>query len=54
MTKNQEKPLIYWKVGKNGEKHELPDGAHIFLWDHPLSTYVEFFCDVDGGVKLLG
>lgn len=50
MTKNQDKVLIYWQVGKDGEKHELPDGAHVFLWDHKLKAYAEFFCNKEEGL----
>jgi hypothetical protein len=33
------KPLIYWQVGPNGEKHEIPERASVHFWNESEREY---------------
>jgi len=37
-TNSKEKPLIYWQVG-DGPKHEIPEGAVVYVWDPMQKAY---------------
>jgi hypothetical protein len=44
-----DKPLIYWVVGKDGIKHELPDGAKICVYEVKSNHYKEIWIDPKTG-----
>jgi len=50
MSTEHETPQIYWRVG-NGEKHSIPDGAHVFFLNGD-EDYVEVFNDLTANPML--
>jgi hypothetical protein len=52
MTVEGTKPVMYWQVDK-GEKHQVPENAHLLVWDAKQKCYTEIFIGKDGTVKLV-
>lgn len=40
MSVESPKPKIYWQVGRDGEKHEIPENATVWFWSEKFGDYL--------------
>lgn len=43
MSFESARPEVYWQVGDDGDKHEIPEGAKIYIWDDPSQKYLVLY-----------